>query len=265
LYADPQDQIGGAFAGVVAHPPEVVGTLDGVENRVWVVSDRALIERVAGLLASRKVYIADGHHRYGTALLYRDWLAEGMGGVLPADHAANFVMFVLASMDDPGCLILPYHRTIGGVDLDTLVDAWREGAAVAQSSAGGAAPVPDLRLHDGVSGREVAVRFSDRAALGRLEPNMVAPWYELDYAYLHRYLIDELLAKRLGRPPELHYLKSAEEAIRAARAGRGVAVLTNPTPMAHLRAVSEAGGLMPQKSTYFYPKLATGLAIHMLE
>ncbi|MGH6831178.1 MAG: hypothetical protein ACREDG_08490, partial [Methylocella sp.] len=89
--------------------------------------------------------------------------------------------------------------------------------------------------------------------------------YDLDYAYLHRYLIDELLSKAFGKPAKVHYLKSADDAKATARAHAGVALLVNATPMAHLRAVSEAGGLMPQKSTYFHPKLATGLTLSPLE
>jgi uncharacterized protein (DUF1015 family) len=262
LYSDPEDRIGHGLNELVQAPPDAAGLLDGVENRIWIVRDQGVIDLVASIMAEKKVYIADGHHRYGTALMYRDWLARQRGGSLPEDHPANFVMFVLASMDDPGCLILPYCRVIEGIDLRTLLEAWEQGV---ENNAAAPTVPGDVLLHEGASGRETRVRFTQRDVLHRVEPNQVRPWYELDYAYLHRYLIDELLTKRLGRPPKLHYVKSEEDAKKIARDVNGVALLTNATPMVHLRAMSEAGGLMPQKSTYFHPKLATGLAMYSLD
>jgi len=271
LYSDSADRVGAVLGEVIGRRPDANATLDGVENRLWSVTDSRVIDAVTGAMREKKVYIADGHHRYGTALMYRDWLRnqDRSNRPLPDEHPAHFVMFVLASMDDPGCLILPYYRTIAGIDLDTLLQAWSEGV---EMIAWGPQPgTGDLTLHDGVSGREVVVRFTRRDVLRELEPKQVAPWYGLDYAYLHRYLIDELLTAAPSRvdtasaAPKIHYLKSPEEAKRVAREQRGVALLVKATPMAHLKAVSEAGGLMPQKSTYFHPKLATGMTMYSLE
>ncbi len=259
LYTDPEDRIGSAFAPTASNAPDATGELEGVENQLWVVSDGEVIGAVLKETAEKKVYIADGHHRYGTALMYRDWFASQQSGPLPEDHPANYVMFVLASMDDPGCLILPYNRAIANIDLATVLDAWSAGTAPASSAEA------DIVLYEGSTGRETTLRFTDRARLTTLEPDRCKPWYSLDYAYLHRYLIDELLTKKLGgKAPMIRYVKSADDAKQTARDEFGVALLVNATPMAHLRAVSEAGGLMPQKSTYFHPKLATGLTINPL-
>ena len=262
LYSDPVNKVAACFSKEVARPPDFHARLDDVENQVWIITDATVIDRVAADMRSKKVYIADGHHRYGTALLYRDHVAGETGGV-SAEHPANFVMFVLASMDDPGCLILPYFRVIGGISLESLLDAWADGVAVRGNANEGSTPA-DLRLWEASTGKEARVAFRNREVLGRLETNEVAPWYDLDYAYLHRYLIDELIVKNLNLVPEIHYAKSVEQAQQIAREENGVALLVNATPMAHLRAVSEAGGLMPQKSTYFYPKLATGITINPL-
>lgn len=269
LYSDPHDEIGSLFAATAAKQADAAGTLDGVESRLWVVSDRDVIQSVVGAMANRKVYIADGHHRYGTALMYRDWLGEQQGGALPDDHPANYVMFVLASMDDPGCLILPYYRVLEHIDAQTLVAAWSAGVTTLFPSpllgeGQGEGSRPDLVLWDGRSGKEIPLKFTDRAKLGMLEPNECPAWQRLDYAYLHRYLIDVLLTQHLGAAPTVHYVKSLDDAKQAARQCAGVALLVNATPMAHLRAVAESGGLMPQKSTYFHPKLATGLTINPL-
>jgi hypothetical protein len=120
---------------------------------------------------------------------------------------------------------------------------------------------PDLVLHEGRTGRRTAVKFTRREVLAELAPNECPAWRELDYAYLHRYLIDELLAERA---PTIRYSKSLQDALETAKAESGVALLVNSTPMVHLRKVAESGGLMPQKSTYFYPKLATGLVMNPL-
>lgn len=258
LYADATDRIGTAFIEVASKAADVSGRLDGVENTMWVVCDRGVIDTVTSTLADEPVYIADGHHRYGTALMYRDFLADQLGGSLPPDHPANYVMFVLASMNDPGCLILPYNRALAGVDLQIILDAWLPGTALSNPQDA------DVRLFDGKTGDETPLRFTNRAVLAELEPKQCDPWRKLDYAYLHRYLIDELLATALGCRPTVRYVKSLGDAKQTARDESGVALLTNATPMAHIRAVSDAGGLMPPKSTYFHPKLATGLTINPL-
>jgi len=272
LYDDPGNRVNALFAEVSARTPDATATLEGVVNRVWVVADGKVTQAVTSAMADKRVYIADGHHRYGTALLYRDTLVEREGRALAPNHPANFVMFVLAGMDDPGCLILPYFRTVEGVDVTSLVAAWRDGVDVVDHAPRSLPPLTkggpggvDLVLHDGRTGNEVALRFTNRAILRKLEPSQVAPWYDLDYAYLHRYLIDELFPKAIGHSAKVHYLKSADDAKAAAREHAGVALLVNATPMAQLRAVSEAGGLMPQKSTYFHPKLATGVTLYPLE
>jgi len=237
LYADPEDAIGSTFAAASSAAPDVTGTLDGVKNLMWVVTDTGIIDRVVSTMAEKKIYIADGHHRYGTALMYRDWLIAESGGSLPDEHPARFVMFVLASMDDPGCLILPYNRALAGVDIDTVRDAWSTGTENCRIDHA------DVVLHDGKTGRETGLRFTNRDVLPSLEPDQCAPWYDLDYAYLHRYLIEDLLARKVGPDNvNVRYVKSAEDAKETAETESGVALLVKATPMAHLRAVSESGG-----------------------
>ena len=263
LYTDPEDRIGQAFAPIAQRQPDVNRDHAGrhkpnAGSSTDDVTDPAVIDTVVSAMADKKVYIADGHHRYGTALNYRDWLAEQTNGSLPEDHPARFVMMVLGSMDDPGSLIIAYNRALADVNLDTVLQAWSPGTELVQPGR------HDIKLVDGASAREVHLRFTDRQKLRALEPDQCEPWYDLDASYLHRYLIDELLAAKLGADPKVRYVKSVGNALQAAREESGVALLVNATPMTHLRAVSEAGGLMPQKSTYFYPKLATGLTVHPL-
>lgn len=259
LYTDPNDEVGRAFAERAGQKPDATATLEDVEQRLWIVTDRAVIDRVQSVLADKKVFIADGHHRYGTALMYRDYATGQAGSRLADDHPAQYVMMVLGSMDDPGCLILPYPRVLVSTRLDDVLGAWSAGASPAGESEA------DLVLHEGSSGRRTGVKFTRRDALRTLAADKGDAWRALDLAYLHRYLIDELLAQSPSGVPTIRYVKSAAQAQAIARDEAGVALLPKATPMAQLRAVSEAGDLMPQKSTYFHPKLATGLTINPLE
>ncbi len=257
LYRDEANAIGKALDDATSHEPTAAGDLDGVENKLWAITDSALTEFIAKQMAPKAVYIADGHHRYSTSLMYRDWAKDQNDGSWPNDHPANFVMFVLASMDDPGCVILPYHRAIADMALNNLVAAWSEGTELC------AKDQADIVLVDG-AGQEAPLTFTNRQALQAAVSDECEPWYQLDYAYLHRYLIDQLLTANLGTEPKIRYVKSAADAKHIARNESGVTLLMNATPLSHLQAVSEAGGLMPQKSTYFYPKLATGMTINPL-
>lgn len=259
LYSDPADRIGSAFAIARTRPADVKANLDGVDNRLWIVTKPDAIAKVQAHMANERLYIADGHHRYTTALTYRQQAAQESNGNLPDDHPANYIMLVLASMDDPGCLILPYHRVLAGIGISDLLAAWSAGTEKVEPDDA------DLVIRDGRSGEEVPLRYSARPKLKQLEPNQCDPWYDLDAAYLHRYLIDSLLNSAMGAEPDVKYVKSADDADSVAAEVSGVALLTRATPLQHLRAVSDAGGLMPQKSTFFYPKLATGLTINTLE
>jgi len=259
LYTDTAGTVDKLLGGALSPEPDAFGHLDGVDNRLWVVSNDTVLRSVADAMREKKIYIADGHHRYTTSLMYRDGAREKNNGALPSDHPANYVMFVLARMEDPGCLILPYHRALGGVDADMLMRAWK--SAVEPVGPGAC----DLRIWNSRTNREFPARYTNRSLLPSLAPDECPAWHRLDYAYLHRYLIDELLAPGKGtKSPDLHYAKSEQQAKEVAKKHAGVALLVNATPMDHLRAVSESGGLMPQKSTYFHPKLATGLTIHPL-
>ena len=264
LYRDPNDEVALAFASSIERPPDAVGTLNNVQNRLWIVSDSAVVNRIVRAFADRKIYIADGHHRYITALNYRDWLAERTKAGLSTDHPANFALLALASMDDAGNLLLPTHRVltdIPDVSLDQLMQTWKPGCAETSPDQA------DMTLFCGAGAQTKHVRFTNRAVLASLEPGMSDAWCELDVAYLHRYLIDELFTPSISRgdTPKIRYIKTLHDAESCARNEKGIALICKPTTMSQLRSVSEAGDLMPAKSTYFYPKVVTGLVINPLE
>jgi hypothetical protein len=183
-----------------------------------------------------------------------------MGG-LPDDHPANYVMTVLVSMDDPGCVIQGYCRVLEGDDISlaALRAAWADGVALAD--AGDA----DMALFDGASREEQTVRFTQRDVLASLATDRHPSWRELDVAYLHTYLIDKLAVEKLGQAPTIRYVKSSAAARELGCGNRwgGAASQRDddgPAPPRSAKPVSSCR----KRARFFYPKVATGLTIHPL-
>lgn len=273
LYSDPSQGITKLF-NVESRAADVTATMAGVQDRLWAITDAEVTAEVGSLLRDKPIYIADGHHRYGTALTYRDWLTA-KGGPLPMEHPANYVLVGFCAMEDAGAIILPTHRVLTGLGsvppqkvLEALGAGLRFEPAPADADPDALLGAKgDLLVYSAFDRKLQVATFTNRAVLEQLAPERTPPYRQLDLAYLHRYLIDELVtAKTLaGAAPTIHYIKSAKDAIADADANNGVALLTRPCTMEELRSVSNAGDLMPQKSTYFYPKLATGMVINPLE
>ncbi len=274
LYEDPHNQVAHRLEQTLSRPPLAVGTLDNVENRLWAVTDAAAIADVTRLMAPKAIYIADGHHRYGTGLLYRDWLIQ-QHGPLPDDHPANYVLCVFCAMEDPGLLILPTHRVLPGVSVtgEGLVSDQRVHVHPLSVS-GPTEALRELRAYgaqavamfNGPTGQYWAVHPTRADMLKEFEPQHTSAWHCLGLAFLHAYLLERVISPKFcaGQLPEIHYVKNDNEAVAEARQTGGTAFLMQATTMEELRAVCSAGDLMPQKSTYFYPKLASGLVINPL-
>ena len=275
LYEDAANEVSRRLMAALPAEPLAQGTLDGVENLLWSLSEQEQIEPVAELMRPKPIYIADGHHRYGTALLYRDFLIE-RHGELPADHPANFVLCVFCAMEDPGLLILPTPRVLPGVrvtaelfraddqlELLPLTVSSPDEAVRALQPLGPQA----LAWHNPAERGYFAVRPRQSTILDKLEPEHSAAWRGLGLAFLHAYLFNRVVATKLcgGKEPSVQYFKAADEAVAAAAETNGTAFLLQPTTMEEMRSVCSAGDLMPQKSTYFYPKLASGLVVNPLD
>ena len=282
LYPDPknevQDRLEQATAGVA--PLEAVDHL-GVVHRLWPVSDVAAISAVAGLMGPKAMFIADGHHRYETACNYRDELIAANGGSLPAQHPANFVLMMSIGMDDPGLLVLPTHRLFRGAQGMTSADLtsrlgdsfnvkqFGEGAALAPKVWGAIETAGDqgvLGLYTQADGKWLLATITPagRAKLATLAAEHSSDWQGLGVAILHRLLVDNLLGGRDW--PKPRYVHLVEEVVDGLASGEfPLAALVMPATVEHIRKISEHGERMPAKSTYFYPKLLSGLVINPLE
>ncbi len=278
LYPDEQNEIAGLIDEAIEGEPDQQGMLDGVENKLWVIDDLPTIKSIQVRMADKPIFIADGHHRYSTALMYREKHIAEYGDV-SEDDPVNFVLAVLGGMEDPGATIQPYFRTmanLSGVTSNALKDAvgdafdWKpcampkDDAALAKVLGKAGAQAIGLYVAKDDAFAIVTPKNSDPLAEMESEHNVA--WRTLSYTILHKLIIDRIVGPTLndGEAVTMHYQKTMSEAVADARASSGIACLMQATTMQQLRDICTAGELMPQKSTYFFPKLATGMVINPL-
>jgi uncharacterized protein (DUF1015 family) len=268
----------------------------GTLHRMWPVADLPLISRLTAAMASRPVYIADGHHRYETACAYRDQLAQERGSPLPAEHPTNYVMMMCVSMNDPGMVVLPTHRLFRGlapISSQQLAASLREFFHIEPAGQGRLRAFDLWKQIEAEEQQETLAFYCaadetwllarlNRAGgirMAELEPNRSEAWRDLGVAILHRLVIDSLLGgENLPSPKYVRTLDELVEGLaRGDEAGRDatgqsgtggrfeLAALVSPASLDHVRQICEAGERMPPKSTFFYPKLLSGLVINPLE
>ncbi|HEV7300222.1 MAG TPA: DUF1015 domain-containing protein [Tepidisphaeraceae bacterium] len=279
LYSDPRHEVTNLLYRNLGRP-EATATLDGVKNDLWSVIDAEVENQVIDLLGRKPIYIADGHHRYTMALQYqKDQIAANGGQPLPANHPANYCMFVLVGMQDDGLIVLPTHRMIGGL---SGFDAEQFCFTVSEHFECSEVAVPPdhlgdfadqmakdaphtFALYDGTSRRLFTLKLRNLDVLKPFEPNHSDAWRRLDVAILQRYLLDEVLQPKFnnGQAPAKGYTAYADEIPKQTDGKKyQVALLLQPTPLHALEELGKHNEVMPQKSTYFYPKLATGLLMN---
>jgi uncharacterized protein (DUF1015 family) len=243
---------------------------DGTTHRVWRIDDPAVHEAIAGELAPGELLIADGHHRYETALAYQREVGEG-----PADY----VLMALVSLDDPGLTVFPTHRLISGLPEDPakqeeIGTALRELFEIEEVPAEEVAPVGEEGV--GVFGyldshfnRAFRLRLASNPALNEALAERSEAYRTLDAAILEELVLKEILGmstEDIAAKRGIGYTPSIDEARAKLDAGDDyqAAFILRPTPIEQVRAVAAAGETMPPKSTYFFPKLLTGLVFHPL-
>jgi uncharacterized protein (DUF1015 family) len=282
LYSDPAGVVDAALAAATEAPPLLdTRTEDGVHHQVWSISDPAAIATVRAQLADERLLIADGHHRYETALGYaRNQGALGTGG------PAAFTLAFFANADDPGLVVLPTHRGLHDVagfdaagwlgrtaelfDFTTLeaatapsewLAALRRAGETGTSFVLATAPQGELSL-------TLATLNAARAASEQATMQGVAEMAELDVAILHELLLERragISREAQAAKTNIFYYKEAGEALADLAAGRTqAAIFMNGTPVAKVRAICEAGDFMPQKSTFFFPKVLSGVVLYDL-
>ena len=250
----------------------------GVLNRVWVVTDPAVIDEVQKLMKSLPLFIADGHHRYETACNYRKQIAE-MGELTP-DHPANYVLTMCVAMDDQGLIVLPTHRLFPGVPewtvgeltdkLGNMFHVEQIGKSPATASQAWAKieagrSQDKIALYTAKDETWVVATLTDagKRKMAEVAADHQSEWRELGVSILDRLLINLILGLTDMEKPK--YVHLVEEAVEELKTGRyPLAALVMPATVDHIRTLSLMGERMPQKSTYFYPKLVSGLVFKPL-
>lgn len=288
LYEDAESRVMDTLSGILAAPPGLDFPFhDGTNHRMWVVDDPALFKSVAQTLADKRIFIADGHHRYETARNYRNLMRTRFGQQSPR-RSYEYVMMYLSNMSDEGLTILPSHRLIKrvpGFDLERFlgrVSAWFEIEPVPMPKTPSDAEYMRLRDSLAEAGRlttafALVLNGDDRVFLLALKPGARAEMgndlhdslKKLDVLVLSRLAFQKGMGfsrEDLDNPELFHYQSGFRKAANDVRQGRyELGFLLNPTRMEHVKEVAGNALVMPRKSTYFYPKVMTGLVFNKLD
>jgi uncharacterized protein (DUF1015 family) len=268
LFSDPSGTALHALEPFTKTPPWAETTDDdGTVNRLWRVSDPAAIAAATRALADAELLIADGHHRYETARVY----AQEVGGEGPQDY----VLMCLVALQDPGLTVFPTHRLIRGLRPDqheTLANALRRDFDVEPLAGDTTKLVPepghDIRFGyiDAHFRRPVMLTLKDRSTADTALPDHAEPYRRLDTAVLEALVLKGVLGmtdEDIDHLSGLGYARDAGEALRLIETAEyDAAFFMAPTPIERVQAVAGAGESMPPKSTYFFPKVPTGLVFN---
>jgi uncharacterized protein (DUF1015 family) len=232
-------------------------------------------------MRDKKLVIADGHHRYETALNFRDECRAAAGGAADSEAPYEFVMMTFVNMNDPGLLVLPTHRVVHSLssfstdefqksarrffeieEVDPALDAGRATAMLVERGRAGTALMA-------VSASRAFLLQSPKAAAAQFFAGLSARQQALDVVQLHKCLLEGVLKlseESIRNQQNLSYLRDAAEALDQVRSGAAnIVFLMNPCPVQQVRDIAFAGEVMPQKSTDFYPKLLSGLCAYALD
>jgi uncharacterized protein (DUF1015 family) len=299
LYSDPAREIEGLLTPT-AVPDIEVPDESGVLHQLWKIADPGLVNLVRGKMRDKKLVIADGHHRYETALHYRNEQRAANGsrpsGAVPRERIAEndlnqpaeqmsapyeLVMMTLVNMDSPGLVILPTHRVVHGLPSFSPEDFRQKACSYfsveeVDPSIDAARAAVILRESGRVGTSFLAVAADRVFLLDRARPVPPGTFSEvslrqqaLDVVQLHKCMLEGVLGiseEAIREQSNVRYVRDAGEAMDEVRRGTAnVAFLMNPVRMSQVRDIALAGEVLPQKSTDFYPKLLSGLTIYALE
>ena len=259
----------------------------GQKHQLWRITDHSVHQYISDALKDKKIFIADGHHRYETALNYRDWLSTRTSN-FNGNHPANYVMMYLCSMEDPGLVILPAHRLLNEIPVETresLIHKTKDYFDIITIPYNDEHHKENLSqfisiLKSNASKHCIGVCMKDCPELYLLilKPDVMENMFgdelpevlrNIDVTVLTRLIFMEVLGfdqARLDNERLIAYSSIAEEAIDAVFAGKhDIAFILNPTGIQQVRDIANSGLIMPRKATYFFPKVITGQVMNKLD
>ena len=280
IYSLYMDEDGSVFdlinAASQGEPDALFTDGENVTHKLWCISDPTVIAAVTAKMSDKKLYIADGHHRYETALNYQKYVQDNLNDA----GSSDYVMMMLVNMENSGLVVFPTHRIVRDLpsfDYNAVCEKCREYFNV----------TPYLNREKGeiglekayAEGRKAFVLFTgdnnytllelkDISVMEQFIPNGSKALRELDVSILHTLVLERIFGidkENMANQVNLTYTRSADEALATVDGQRAnCAFLMNPTRVSEIRDVAAAGEKMPQKSTYFYPKLTTGLVMNKI-
>ena len=259
----------------------------GQKHQLWRITDHSVHQYISDALKDKKIFIADGHHRYETALNYRDWLSARTSN-FNGNHPANYVMMYLCSMEDPGLVILPAHRLLNEIPVETresLIHKTKDYFDIITIPYNDEHHKENLSqfisiLKSNASKHCIGVCMKDCPELYLLilKPDVMENMFgdelpevlrNIDVTVLTRLIFMEVLGfdqARLDNERLIAYSSIAEEAIDTVFAGKhDIAFILNPTRIQQVRDIANSGLIMPRKATYFFPKVITGQVMNKLD
>lgn len=280
LYMDSQKDLTTLIAEISAAPADVSFTAaDGIRQNLWIVTDETLISAIQKGFADKQLFIADGHHRYETALNYRNKMREELPDYKKED-LFNYVMMMLVEMDDPGLVVLPTHRMVKNLEhfdenevLEKLSSTFSAEKIAVKSNAAdemeaALAAHTEEKSFAFYTGKDYfyLLTLTDNSAMKQHIADKSDAWLGLDVAVLHTLILGDVFGidmENMANQKNLVYTRYAKEAADCTASGEyQCSFLLNATKVREIKDVSLANEKMPQKSTYFYPKLITGLVMN---
>lgn len=284
LYMDPDQAIADIISECSDGTPDIsFTTKENVIQNIWIIKDPEIINVISKKFENKQLFIADGHHRYETALYYRNMRHEQDGtevGTQPYDYT----MMMLVSMDDSGLFIFPNHRMIKNVSnfseqltIGMLTDDFN--ASKIYFTEGDVAEIITTKLRNTVDEKRFAfytgenyyylLKLKDVHVMDSLIDDKSDTYKHLDVTILHKLILEKYFGieeQSLANREYVDYTIDAEEAIKKVDSGEfQCSFLINPTKVSEIKDISLANEKMPQKSTYFWPKLITGIVIYKFD
>jgi uncharacterized protein (DUF1015 family) len=260
LYDDPEEEIDDRLDEIARRKPDIqIDDEYGVQHSVWIVSDPQSVEFIQQHIGDKKLIIADGHHRYETALGFREEMHGGKG--------SDRIPMTFFNIHSPGLTILPTHRVLANLrnfDAKSFLAKASEFFDLVNSNDGDGVTIGVF-----ADGKETLLRLKPSLNLAGLMPDLSANQRKLDVVILHRLIIERCLGiseEAVKKESYITYVRGREQAVEMVREGKAqVAFLLNPTRLDQMRDIAYEGNVMPQKSTDFYPKVLSGLTMYPLE
>lgn len=252
---------------------------EGVTHKIWIITDENAIAEICNDFIDRKLYIADGHHRYETALNYRNYQREN-GNAVEGD-ACDYQMMMLVDMEHPGLVVFPTHRLVRDLadfNAEKALESCKEFFDITEYNDIATIESNLMELYN--QGKKAYAFYSGNNSynllvlknmdiIKELLPNASKATQELDVTVLHTLILEKVFGidpENMAKQINLTYTKIFDEAISSVDSGKAqCAFILNPTRVSEIRDVASNGEKMPQKSTYFYPKMITGLVMNQLE